>query len=47
MPKKSSAVIEIIGINPFVFVTDKILASIFTLCGKDKDQGFGFKKNLR
>src|SRR3954467_11032197 len=28
--------IEIIGINPFVFVPDKILAEIFKQAGKDK-----------
>jgi len=31
-----TAEIEIIGINPFVFVPDKILAKIFELAGKDK-----------
>lgn len=30
------AVIDIIGINPFVFVPDKILAAIFNQAGKDK-----------
>ena len=33
---KFEAEIEIIGINPFVFVPDKILASIFKQAGKDK-----------
>ncbi|MFT3945768.1 MAG: YdeI/OmpD-associated family protein [Agriterribacter sp.] len=36
MLKKFSAVIEIIGINPFVFVPDKILTSLFASSGKDK-----------
>ncbi len=31
-----NAEIEIIGINPFVFVPEKILASIFKQAGKDK-----------
>lgn len=35
MPK-FKATIEIIGINPFVFVPEKILAAIFTKAGKDK-----------
>lgn len=30
------AVIELIGINPFVYVPEKILADIFTQAGKDK-----------
>jgi Domain of unknown function (DUF1905) len=33
---KFSAKIEIIGINPFVYVPDAILASIFTQAKKDK-----------
>lgn len=32
------ATIEIIGINPFVFVPDAILQSIFEMAGKDKGQ---------
>lgn len=36
MPKKFSAIIEIIGINPFVFVPDKILEKIFEAAGKSK-----------
>jgi hypothetical protein len=34
--KKFSAHIDIIGINPFVLLPDKILASIFKQAGKDK-----------
>ncbi|MEO8861568.1 MAG: DUF1905 domain-containing protein [Ginsengibacter sp.] len=33
---KFKATIEIIGINPFVFVPEKILAAIFEKVGKDK-----------
>ncbi|MFT4016771.1 MAG: YdeI/OmpD-associated family protein [Agriterribacter sp.] len=36
MSKKFSAVIEIIGINPFVFVPGKILDALFTSSGKNK-----------
>lgn len=35
MPKFKAS-IEIIGINPFVFVPEKILATIFKKAGKDK-----------
>jgi hypothetical protein len=34
--EKFKAEIEIIGVNPFVFVPDKVLTSIFTQAGKDK-----------
>lgn len=34
--KKFSACIEIIGVNPFVFVPEKILESIFKKSGKEK-----------
>jgi Bacteriocin-protection, YdeI or OmpD-Associated/Domain of unknown function (DUF1905) len=34
--KKFSAVLEIIDINPFVFVPDKVLARIFKVAGKEK-----------
>ncbi len=33
---KFKATIEIIGINPFVFVPEKILAAVFKQAGKDK-----------
>jgi len=33
---KFKAIIDIIGINPFVFVPEKILQSIFKQAGKDK-----------
>ncbi len=33
---KFSAVLEIIDINPFVFVPDKVLARIFKLAGREK-----------
>src|ERR1700742_2185103 len=36
--QKFKARIEIIGINPFVFVPAKILAEIFKQSGKDKGQ---------
>ncbi|MFT3751090.1 MAG: DUF1905 domain-containing protein [Agriterribacter sp.] len=36
MPKKFSAIIEIIGINPFVFIPAKILDVLFTSSGKNK-----------
>lgn len=49
-----TAVLEIIGINPFVFVPDEILAEIFREAGKDKSpipvkgtvNGQKFKQNL-
>ena len=34
--KRFSATIEIIGINPFVFVPEKVLAAVFKQAGKDK-----------
>jgi hypothetical protein len=36
--QKFSARIELIGINPFVFLPDKILKEIFRQSGKDKGQ---------
>ncbi|KFF24313.1 YdeI/OmpD-associated family protein [Chryseobacterium vrystaatense] len=49
-----TAVLEIIGINPFVFVPDEILDGIFIAAGKDKSpipvkgtvNGKEFKQNL-
>jgi hypothetical protein len=52
--KKFSAHIEIIGINPFVFVPEKILAALFKQAGKDKGpirvkgtvNGDGYRQSL-
>ncbi|MCT2406501.1 YdeI/OmpD-associated family protein [Chryseobacterium antibioticum] len=49
-----TALLEIIGINPFVFVPEEILSEIFTAAGKDKSpipvkgtvNGKEFKQNL-
>ncbi|STC96157.1 DUF1905 domain-containing protein [Chryseobacterium carnipullorum] len=49
-----TAVLEIIGINPFVFVPDEILEDIFKAAGKNKSpvpvkgtvNGKEFKQNL-
>jgi len=54
MENNFSATLEIIGINPFVFVPEEILAEIFKQAGKDKSpipvkgtvNGKEFKQNL-
>jgi len=54
MEKKFTTTLEIIGINPFVFVPEEILAEIFKQAGKDKSpipvkgtvNGKEFKQNL-
>jgi hypothetical protein len=54
MEKNFTAVLEIIGINPFVFVPEEILTEIFVKAGKDKSpipvkgtvNGKEFKQNL-
>lgn len=54
MSKPFKAKIEIIGINPFVFIPDKILKDIFLAAGKDKGpipveatlNGESFRQNL-
>ncbi|MDQ0782073.1 YdeI/OmpD-associated family protein [Chryseobacterium sp. W4I1] len=54
MEKKITTTLEIIGINPFVFVPEEILAEIFKQAGKDKSpipvkgtvNGKEFKQNL-